>query len=241
MHYVYLITNSINGKVYVGMTGQSIVQRFSEHRNRAKHKDTAISRAIFKYGQAAFSILQLAETTSADEAGQWEKHFIEQYRATSSRYGYNAAPGGVKTQSGLKRSDATRQRIREARLGRGHSPETRRRMSIERKARGIPAELQAKMQTGCAKPSARLAMGWRRDMPLSTELKQKISATKQGIPPHQAIEAWSELQASRMAIECGSDHRKGKNLYIDPNGRRHCRACNTRAQARRALRGRIAA
>ncbi len=34
IYSVYLMTNSANGKVYVGSTSQSLSHRFSQHQNR---------------------------------------------------------------------------------------------------------------------------------------------------------------------------------------------------------------
>jgi group I intron endonuclease len=57
--YIYLITNLINGKQYVGQTVQTIKARFRKHFSDAKYKNTYISRAINKYGRENFKIEQI--------------------------------------------------------------------------------------------------------------------------------------------------------------------------------------
>ena len=48
---IYKITNSINGKIYIGQTRQALKERFRQH---CKAKTGAISFSIKKYGKENF-------------------------------------------------------------------------------------------------------------------------------------------------------------------------------------------
>ena len=54
--FVYIITNRINGKQYVGQTHKSIEQRFKKHCEENTHKNMPIVKAIHKYGKENFDI-----------------------------------------------------------------------------------------------------------------------------------------------------------------------------------------
>lgn len=91
---VYCATNSHNGKKYVGITGQSLPRRISEHRGRMLRGDRQhkFYLALRKYGFDAFTWDILAETNSEQELKNLEIAFIEQFG--SYRAGYNSTPGG---------------------------------------------------------------------------------------------------------------------------------------------------
>jgi group I intron endonuclease len=65
MAYIYMITNEINGKVYVGKTEESIQKRFVEHcadSKKERNKNRPLYRAMNKYGVENFTIHLLEET-----------------------------------------------------------------------------------------------------------------------------------------------------------------------------------
>lgn len=89
MGNIYLITNTINGKVYVGQTKLSITERFKEHCRPSKK--TAICNSIQKYGAENFTI-KLLEECEIDMLDERETHYIKQYN--SYEEGYNNTIGG---------------------------------------------------------------------------------------------------------------------------------------------------
>lgn len=92
MAYIYLITNNINNKVYVGKTEESIEQRFQEHcadSKKERNKNRPLYRAMNKYGCDNFSVSLLEET---DQPEIREEFWIEQKQ--SYHKGYNATRGG---------------------------------------------------------------------------------------------------------------------------------------------------
>lgn len=94
MSYIYVITNDINGKQYVGKTNTSIQQRFRTHYKDSKRRvaeNRPLYRAINKYGISNFSIQQLEEC-SEEEASDREIYWIEKLGTYYN--GYNATFGG---------------------------------------------------------------------------------------------------------------------------------------------------
>lgn len=92
MAYIYLITNTINNKVYVGKTELSIEKRFQEHIHDSKKercKNRPLYRAMNKYGTDNFTVKLLEITDKPEER---EVYWIAYYN--SYHYGYNATRGG---------------------------------------------------------------------------------------------------------------------------------------------------
>ena len=91
---VYLITNTVNSKVYVGQTTQSITRRWYRHIQMAKGGSTqAISRAIRKYGPSHFTRLELEECEDLEVLNASETRWIHRYKSLAPS-GYNLTTGG---------------------------------------------------------------------------------------------------------------------------------------------------
>ena len=92
MAYIYKITNTINGKIYIGKTERTVEERFSEHlkdSDRRTFEKRPLYSAIRKYGKQAFVVETIEETDFPEER---EIYWIEYYQ--SFKYGYNATLGG---------------------------------------------------------------------------------------------------------------------------------------------------
>ena len=87
-HYVYEITNKINGKKYIGKHSTNNLN------DKYMGSGVAISEAIKKYGIENFSknILHLCD--SEEEAFKFELLEIEKVKATKNSLYYNIASGG---------------------------------------------------------------------------------------------------------------------------------------------------
>lgn len=91
---IYIITNSINNKVYIGQTIQSLKNRWKEHCRKGYSKNESnmhIKRAIFKYGKENFFIKEL-EKCNIEELNEREIYYINLYN--SYLRGYNSTKGG---------------------------------------------------------------------------------------------------------------------------------------------------
>ena len=88
---LYLITNKINGKRYVGKTYRTLEARFAQHISEAKRETRPICAAIAKYGPESF-IIELLSEHEKDELEAAEQSAISFYDTYNK--GYNATLGG---------------------------------------------------------------------------------------------------------------------------------------------------
>lgn len=88
---VYLATNRINGKRYIGATKGSLKQRRRGHRWDAFNRSYCriFHAAIRKYGEAAFDWVEIANCSSEEELIREESRLIFEMRPE-----YNITPGG---------------------------------------------------------------------------------------------------------------------------------------------------
>ena len=92
--FIYVITNDVNGKQYVGKTTDTIKQRFAIHLRDAKRQHCEkrpLYDAMNKYGTEHFTIKQLEEC-DVSILEEREKYWIE--TLNTFHYGYNATHGG---------------------------------------------------------------------------------------------------------------------------------------------------
>ena len=126
---VYKITNTVNDKVYIGITSKSLKERFSWHmRDCRKGTRKKLYSAIRKYGEDKFSI-ELVEKAKADTIVEREEHYIDAY--DSYKNGYNASPksGGIH-----KHTNKAKKLMSEKATGRKQSKETQKKKSKRMKA-----------------------------------------------------------------------------------------------------------
>lgn len=122
---LYIHTNKINGKKYIGITNQQPVSRRWSNGMGYK-KSPRFFNAIIKYGWDNFHHQIIYENLTKDNAETLEKQYIKKYNTTNEKYGYNIQKGGGITNL----SELTKYKIKMANKGRKHTLETRKKMSI---------------------------------------------------------------------------------------------------------------
>lgn len=122
---IYKITCSINGKVYIGQTTETIEQRLERHFKMAFAEEKPkikFQRAIKKYGKENFIIEEIDRASSKEELDEKEKSWIAKYNSIKS--GYNTALGGEggNTYAGIseERMNEIKQKISSANSGRNN-------------------------------------------------------------------------------------------------------------------------
>ncbi len=96
--YIYVITNKVNGKKYIGQTILTKLETYF-YRNiwRAKSGETGkpfLYNAIRKYGENAFEIEALVVVHSKEDADYYERFLISEFQTQDRSIGYNLAAGG---------------------------------------------------------------------------------------------------------------------------------------------------
>jgi hypothetical protein len=103
---LYLITNQVNGKVYVGITINPLWQRFNGHKAAAKKGlKTKLYNAIRHYGEENFTV-QLLRSDAHSFSELQEQEIAEIAARGTIERGYNVSPGGsVGTPASVKVGD----------------------------------------------------------------------------------------------------------------------------------------
>lgn len=149
---IYLITNKVTGKQYVGQTTVGIRRRWQMHQTTAKTKNLPypISHAIRKYGALAFELQVLDTAMGRDDLNTKEIHWIGALN-TKAPGGYNLTLGGEGTtgaimtpearakmsarSKGVPKSQEHREKIRAANMGHVIAPETKAKIGAAHKGR----------------------------------------------------------------------------------------------------------
>ncbi len=113
---VYVHTNKINGKKYVGITSANVHERWQNGKHYKRH--SRFYADILMHGWNNFEHDVLFSDLSKDEAELKEKELIEIWDLTDSSKGYNVYKGGLSFEK--------------------HSPKTRERLSIKNSGENNP-------------------------------------------------------------------------------------------------------
>ena len=177
---VYVHTNKINGKRYVGQTKKNPLVRWGK--NGKNYKGCRkFYNAILKYGWDNFEHVILNSGLSKQEADTLEKKYIKEYKTREQKYGYNIEFGG----STKEWSEESKEIMRMHRLGKKLSEETKRKVgealvghiAWNRGKKGVYSE-----ETIEKMRRAHIGKKFRRTKfrPLSEEQKIKISKKLKG-------------------------------------------------------------
>lgn len=135
---IYLVTNKVNGKQYIGFTSRNLDRRISDHHARVRYGSKYhFHNALRKYGFDAFDWDVIFEHDDADfTLNAMEPYYIEWFDTLEN--GYNSTPGGRQPTYlsgkdhhwyGKKHTKATRQKMSQSMRGIPKSDEYKRRMA----------------------------------------------------------------------------------------------------------------
>jgi group I intron endonuclease len=161
--HIYLVTNNLNGKQYVGQTTVA--------RNKVGH-GLIVTEAYKKHGKDNFNYLPICSGIN----NRATLNYIERFwiKVIDTRYpnGYNIEEGGS-TKGTV--SDSTRQKLRVANLGKKVSSETKAKMSLASTGRYPSEETKVKLKAARSKQIPPM-LGKK----TSEETKEKLRQTKLG-------------------------------------------------------------
>lgn len=174
---VYKVT-SPSGKTYVGITGRTLDRRQIEHAYQARsgsHRHFA--NALRKYGEAMVWELLDEGIESLEEANDLECAYVTQLRSSDRQFGYNLTEGGD---------------------GVVATAETRTKMSVSAKRRGVSAKQLSNLDKGRG--------GFWRGRKHSAATKQKLSDIHTGrVISNQTRKKMSEAHRGRIFT---GDHKQ---------------------------------
>lgn len=164
---IYIATNKINGKSYIGQTTRSISRRRSQHYKDAKRGNNYFHNALNKYKKEDFKWnvlykdipiekLNVAEVCAiyihntyyegynSTTGGENGKIISEETKKKISKANSGKKSGKNNAMFGKKHSKETRKKISESNLGRKVSEETKKKLSIANTGKKISLETKIK-------------------------------------------------------------------------------------------------
>jgi len=122
-HYVYITTNLINGKQYIG---DHSPKRISD---KYYGSGILILSAINKYNIINFKRENLEEFNTKEEAFNAQEKYIKEYN-TLTPNGYNISPkGGIGVKEWICHSEETKEKMSKSHKGKKHLNETKEKIS----------------------------------------------------------------------------------------------------------------
>lgn len=107
-HYIYTITNKINGKIYVGKT-KNLKDRWENHCSNVGKKRRPLYDGMLHYGIDNF-VMEVVDTTTEDKIDELEKIWIEKLETINT--GYNLTEGGTGGDTFSNRTTQSKNRTR---------------------------------------------------------------------------------------------------------------------------------
>lgn len=224
--YVYITTNLINNKKYIG---QHATQTFDKSYIGS---GKILKRAIKKYGKENFKTEVLEWCYNREELGEKEKYWIDFYNATNDKEWYNIIPGGYGVR--LFGEDNPM-------YGKHHTDETKRKLSSMLKGvfsgennpmYGVHLQVSEETCKKISESHKRILVGEHNPMygkpavnrgkPMSEETKRKLSISSKGKKHNIPIKTQENLKKIRSERMTGEKNPMyGKSGINSLNYRKH--------------------
>lgn len=245
---IYLITNKINGHMYVGQS-IDIHKRWRQHCALYDLDSSLVEKAIAKYGEENFSfdiIITLENDT--EKLNDAEREWIAILNTYEYKNHYNQTPGGdfnpakvpeiaskiSEAKKGKKYSEETRKKMSEAHKGQKLSEEARKKISKAHKGKKKSKEHRKKLseaQTGKkhSEKTRKKMSEARKGKKHSEETRKKMSETKKGKKRSEDAkkkisEAKNTTGYYRVGKKKAHTYRQGFAYYYryyDDDGKQH--------------------
>lgn len=110
IYYIYLSTNKINGKIYIGQRGiNGLIEKDINYIGSGGH----FTSSVKKYGKGNFKkqILEIFSFISQEYTNERESYWIDFYKSNNKEIGYNKTTGGQYC-VGMQHNQETKDSIR---------------------------------------------------------------------------------------------------------------------------------
>lgn len=178
---IYIITNTINNKVYIGQS-VDIHHRWMQHKADLRndhHHNEHLQRAWKKYGEEAFEFRVLTECDEI-ELNNLEKSFIQEYKSYNGDYGYNLTLGG---DGCIGLSQESINKMRQSLTGRHLSEDTRKKISEGNKGKKrSPRSAEHRKNLG---NSLKGKNAWNKGITMNDDFRNKLCGS--GNPNHKIV------------------------------------------------------
>ncbi len=180
--FIYKVTHTESGRVYVGQTRdkKGIRNRWSVHVSCARRAvyDTYFHNAIRKYGESAF-VVELLDECTIDSANALEKRYIATFRSNEKAFGFNMSEGGDGGQN--TQSPEVRKKISDAKRGKPtgilYTPEVREKIAASKRGKPRNAETIKKIKEN--RKVTELSAAWKSAISSGLKKSAKFSLSSQ--------------------------------------------------------------
>lgn len=196
-----------NGKVYIGITSQTVNDRWRNGKGYTKAQ-TRFYNAIQKYGWENIKHEVLFEGLTKEQAEQKEIELIAEYQSNQKEHGYNIANGGlinILTQEGIEK-------MRQAKIGKRHTEEHKAKISASMQGRTISED--HKQQLSQIFKGRRMSREAREKMSKS-HLGKKMTAENRIKINKVVCKAVYQMQDNQIIKEWESISEAAKSLNIN--------------------------
>lgn len=228
---IYCITNTANGKKYIGQTIVSVESRWREHKNHSNIYDYPIYRALRKYGFDKFSVEVIDTAKTRESLDEKERMWIKSL-CTLLPNGYNAIDGPPGKSA--KFSEETRALLSKKLKKRWENPEYRAKMKTS--TTGIikgPHSDETKKKISDANKGKRLSYERKRKIGESSKLlwgnKEYAEKALVGIYKSNAKRAKAVINLDTGEIFCSAGEASRKLGVYQQNVTKCCQGKRKRA------------
>lgn len=215
---VYIHTNRMNEKKYVGITSQPPESRWGTSGRNYRNKCPHFWNAIQKYGWDGFTHTVIATGLDKEDACQMEIDLIGRYKTQDREFGYNTMAGGTAPSIPKEVREKMSRSMMGNKNGFGHpcSDEKKKKISDAQKGRKLTDNHKRKLSEAKAGKS---------HVPPSEETKKKISASHKKYPVYcvetdtvyESIQECARqlgLTATGVCACCKGKHKTIKGYHV---------------------------
>lgn len=221
---IYGIVNKVNGKTYVGQTGERFLRRYWHHQWKLRdnsHDNNHLQKAWNKYGEENFDYIVLEVVTDASLLDELEIKYIAQYKKNDKSYNMLLGGGGRR---GFPISENAKKIIgeknRQHMLGTKHTEETKKKMSQIRSGRHIDRSTDI-LNPDIVKQIKLMLISGKKASEIAKELNIDYKLINNLIANNTwktvIVDGWDEYRANRKTYKrlTKKDHKEIYRLHFD--------------------------